>query len=193
MPGRAVLGEVLEGAALHDDGVGPHDPGIALDERDQVEQAPVAGQARQVHVDLGDRQAEVEHGPDVEGVEDPEVQAGPHGAGAADALRADVGADHVCRVAGQNGCRRAPFAADLKDAIAGADHGRDRLPVLPHASRRDDPRRGPELLLVRHLHVSSEPGRPPRLMKKRPAAATKPPRSRGRPSHGHRRSLAEAA
>jgi hypothetical protein len=63
------------------------------------------------------------------------------------------------RVAGKNGGRRAPFAADLKHMIAGSDHGRDHLPVLPHAPRRDDARRGPELHLVRHLLVSSEPGR----------------------------------
>lgn len=43
LPWRAVLGEVLEGSALYHDGVGLHDPGVALDERDQVEQAPVAG------------------------------------------------------------------------------------------------------------------------------------------------------
>jgi len=46
LPGCAASGEVLERSALSHHGVGSHDPGIALDERYQVEQAAVPRQAR---------------------------------------------------------------------------------------------------------------------------------------------------
>src|ERR1041385_664304 len=107
-PRAAARREVLERAALDNDEPRPQHGRVHLDERDHVEQRPVAREAGKVQVDGAEARPEVERRPYVERVEHLEPESRMRASRALDALSADVGSEHMCARLREQPRRRSP-------------------------------------------------------------------------------------
>jgi hypothetical protein len=92
--------EVLEGAALDHDRVRSEHCGVHRQERDHIQERPIAGKAGEIEVELGERErcspAQLPRSPDVKGIEHFKADAGMDLPRTDNALAADIGANYLC-------------------------------------------------------------------------------------------------